>query len=58
VPFDAVHREGITAIDKTTMDAARHAGYVIKLLAVCERITDAEGTRPPAKPSRCGCIPR
>ncbi|GAA1468430.1 homoserine dehydrogenase [Microbacterium thalassium] len=46
VPLDAVHREGITAIDKGMMDAARNAGYVIKLLAVCERLatTDAEGT--------------
>jgi homoserine dehydrogenase len=40
VPLDAVHREGITAIDKVAIDAARHAGYVIKLLAVCERLTD------------------
>ena len=39
VPLEAVHREGITGIDKATMDAARHAGYVIKLLAVCERLT-------------------
>lgn len=38
VPLDAVHREGITSIDKQMMDAARHAGYVIKLLAVCERL--------------------
>ncbi|MFC8680909.1 homoserine dehydrogenase [Microbacterium ureisolvens] len=44
VPLDAVHREGITAIDKSMMDAARHAGYVIKLLAVCERLTDEGGT--------------
>lgn len=41
VPLEAVHREGITSIDKSMMDAARHAGYVIKLLAVCERLTDA-----------------
>jgi homoserine dehydrogenase len=42
-----VHREGITSIDKATMDAARHAGYVIKLLAVCERLPGeaAEGMR-------------
>lgn len=40
VPLDAVHREGITGVDKALMDAARHAGYVIKLLAVCERLTD------------------
>jgi homoserine dehydrogenase len=38
VPLEAVHREGITSIDKSMMDAARHAGYVIKLLAVCERL--------------------
>lgn len=42
VPLDAVHREGITSIDKDMMDAARKAGYVIKLLAVCERLQDAE----------------
>lgn len=43
VPLEAVHREGITAIDKSMMDAARHAGYVIKLLAVCERLVEASG---------------
>ena len=43
VPLEAVHREGITAIDKSMMDAARHAGYVIKLLAVCERLNGADG---------------
>jgi homoserine dehydrogenase len=39
VPLDAVHREGITQVDKQMMDAARHAGFVIKLLAVCERLS-------------------
>ncbi|GAA5211323.1 homoserine dehydrogenase [Microbacterium kyungheense] len=43
VPLDAVHREGITSIDRSMMDAARHAGYVIKLLAVCERLVEASG---------------
>ena len=43
VPLEAVHREGITTIDKSMMDAARHAGYVIKLLAVCERLSEASG---------------
>ena len=43
VPLEAVHREGVTGIDKAMMDAARHAGYVIKLLAVCERLTGADG---------------
>src|SRR5690606_18261920 len=42
VPLDAVHREGITGIDKSMIEAARHAGFVIKLLAVCERLTDPE----------------
>ena len=42
VPLEAVHREGITSVDKQVMDAARQAGYVIKLLAVCERI-DVDG---------------
>jgi homoserine dehydrogenase len=40
VPLEKVHREGITSIDKSMMDAARHAGYVLKLLAVCERLDD------------------
>ena len=44
VPLEAVHREGITGVDKAMMDAARHAGYVIKLLAVCERLTGADGS--------------
>ncbi|GAA5039425.1 homoserine dehydrogenase [Microbacterium fluvii] len=44
VPLDAVHREGITQVDKAMMDAARHAGYVIKLLAVCERLTTDAAT--------------
>ncbi|PZU47855.1 MAG: homoserine dehydrogenase [Microbacterium sp.] len=43
VPLEAVHREGITQIDAQMMDAARHAGYVIKLLAVCERLREGSG---------------
>src|SRR3546814_660361 len=43
VPLETVHREGITGIDKNMIDAARHAGYVIKLLAVCERLLDDDG---------------
>jgi len=43
VPLDAVHREGISSIDRQMMEAARHAGYVIKLLAVCERLQDGDG---------------
>ena len=40
VPLEAVHREGITGIDKSMIDAARGAGYVVKLLAVCERLVE------------------
>ncbi len=40
VPLAAVHREGITGIDAAMIESARHAGYVIKLLAVCERLSD------------------
>ena len=40
VPLDAVYREGISSIDAQMVDAARKAGHVIKLLAVCERIDD------------------
>lgn len=40
VPLEAVHREGITSIDKAVIDAARNAGYVVKLLAVCERLVE------------------
>ena len=46
VPLEAVHREGITQIDKNVMDAARHAGFVIKLLAVCERIVGDDAAEP------------
>ena len=42
VPLEAVHREGITGIDKAMIDAARKAGYVVKLLAVCERLIDGD----------------
>ena len=44
VPLDAVHREGITSITLEQVNAARAAGYVIKLLAICERLTAADGT--------------
>ncbi|VXC36132.1 homoserine dehydrogenase [Plantibacter sp. T3] len=40
VPVEAVHREGITGITKAQVDLARSEGYVIKLLAIAERIVD------------------
>ncbi|WP_442928148.1 homoserine dehydrogenase [Microbacterium sp. No. 7] len=46
VPLDAVHREGITAVDAGVIEAARKAGYVVKLLAVCERLVDQPDAAP------------
>jgi len=40
VPLDAVHREGIGAVTGEQVAAARAAGYVVKLLAIAERVTD------------------
>jgi len=42
VPLDAVYREGITSVTREQVISAREAGYVVKLLAVCERV-DADG---------------
>jgi homoserine dehydrogenase len=42
VPLDAVYREGITRVTMEQVESARKAGYVVKLLAICERLTDAE----------------
>lgn len=41
VPLVSVYREGITAITREQVHAARKSGYVVKLLAICERFTDA-----------------
>ena len=43
VPLTSVHREGMTTVTHDQVVAARKAGYVVKLLAICERITDADG---------------
>ncbi|MGO4783949.1 homoserine dehydrogenase [Cryobacterium sp. W22_MBD10_FK3] len=40
VPLDKVYREGITQITPQQIESARKAGYVVKLLAICERLTD------------------
>jgi len=40
VPLELVHREGISSITHEQVVAARKAGFVVKLLAVCERLTD------------------
>lgn len=42
VPLEAVYREGIRSITTEQVAAARGAGFVVKLLAVCERVVDPE----------------
>ncbi|HEY8591116.1 MAG TPA: homoserine dehydrogenase, partial [Naasia sp.] len=43
VPVSAVHREGIRGITADDVASARKAGYVVKLLAICERIGTEDG---------------
>ncbi|MEG0027996.1 MAG: homoserine dehydrogenase [Aurantimicrobium sp.] len=40
IPLESVHREGIREISGKTVELAKKAGYVVKLLAVCERLAD------------------
>lgn len=40
VSVDRVHREGITSVTAAQIDAARQAGYAVKLLAICERVSE------------------
>ena len=40
VPLEAVYREGITKITTQEVESARKGGYVVKLLAICERLID------------------
>jgi len=40
VPLENVYREGISSITKEQVESARNAGYVVKLLAICERVRD------------------
>jgi homoserine dehydrogenase len=43
VPLEKVYREGITKVTQAQMAAAKRDGYVIKLLAICEKIaSDSE----------------
>ncbi len=42
VPLELVHREGISRVTHAQVVSARKAGFVVKLLAVCERIIDPE----------------
>lgn len=45
VPLENVYREGITKITKEQMTAAKENGYVIKLLAICERVGEGVSAR-------------
>lgn len=45
VPLDKVYREGITEITREQMTAAKENGYVIKLLAICERVEEGVSAR-------------
>jgi homoserine dehydrogenase len=42
VPLSDVYREGITQVSATQIEAAKRSGHVVKLLAICERMTDPE----------------
>lgn len=43
VPLSAVYREGITGVTLEQVQAAHRAGYVVKLLAICERFAAEDG---------------
>ena len=42
VPMADVYREGITSVSAMQIETARQAGYSVKLLAICERVTNGE----------------
>jgi homoserine dehydrogenase len=44
VPLEAVHREGITGVTGQVVASAKAAGYVVKLLAIAERVELGDGT--------------
>lgn len=43
VPVEAVYREGITNVSIEEIEDAKRAGFVVKLLAICERLADPNG---------------
>ena len=48
VPIEMVYREGITSVTLHQVEAAKKAGYVVKLLAIAERVSgvaDAQGAK-------------
>ena len=42
VPVEAVHREGITGVTAAQVESARRSGFVVKLLAIAERLRDPD----------------
>jgi homoserine dehydrogenase len=42
VPVESVYREGIRGVTTAQVEAAKASGYVVKLLAICERLVDPE----------------
>lgn len=42
VPVESVHREGITAVTAAQVESARRSGFVVKLLAIAERLADPD----------------
>ena len=54
--LENVHCEGITSVTAADIAAAKDAGFVIKLLAIAEKLTSHDQTA--AKAFRCACTPR
>jgi homoserine dehydrogenase len=53
-----VHREGISAVSATDIAAAKILGRTVKLLALCERVTEKDGTESVAVRVHPAMIPR
>jgi homoserine dehydrogenase len=43
MPVENVYREGISQVTALQIETAREAGYAVKLLAICERVTAIDG---------------
>jgi homoserine dehydrogenase len=53
-----VHREGIAAVSAADIAAAKILGRTVKLLALCERVTEADGTESVVARVHPAMIPR
>jgi homoserine dehydrogenase len=58
VPAAAVYREGITGVSAADVAAAREMDCVVKLLAICERTTDDDGSEGVAVRVHPAMLPR